>query len=240
MPGSPQAPSLAESWSVSQGRARLRVRPAQGRAVPQRRPGHRRRREVLASSATGAPRPSCSRSGWRRWRRPTPRHVRFRLKQPWPDFMTFYTDATGAGWIVPQEVRGEGRRRGLQEGAGRRGALQVRLVHARASSWCSRPSTSTGASPRASSAWCSGSSRTSPRGWPRSSAARSTSPTRSAASWPRSCSRRPGSRSSRRSIQATVLALLRRPVGSEVAVARPARAPGRQPRHRPPGHQPGA
>src|SRR5438309_7474127 len=29
--------------------------------------------------------------------------VRFRLKQPWPDFMTFYgTPATGAAWIVPR------------------------------------------------------------------------------------------------------------------------------------------
>jgi peptide/nickel transport system substrate-binding protein len=34
---------------------------------------------------------------------PDPGHVRFRLKQPWPDFMTFYgTPATGAGWIVPK------------------------------------------------------------------------------------------------------------------------------------------
>ncbi|HMH51161.1 MAG TPA: ABC transporter substrate-binding protein [Candidatus Acidoferrum sp.] len=31
-------------------------------------------------------------------------HVRFRLKQPWGDFMTFYgTPATGAGWIVPKK-----------------------------------------------------------------------------------------------------------------------------------------
>ena len=32
-----------------------------------------------------------------------PQRVRFRLKQPWPDFMTFYaTPATGAAWIVPR------------------------------------------------------------------------------------------------------------------------------------------
>src|SRR5882762_6771927 len=31
-----------------------------------------------------------------------PRHVRFKLKQPWPDFLTFYGSATGAGWIVPK------------------------------------------------------------------------------------------------------------------------------------------
>src|SRR5207247_9989563 len=30
--------------------------------------------------------------------------IRFRLKAPWPDFMTFYvTPATGAGWIVPKQ-----------------------------------------------------------------------------------------------------------------------------------------
>jgi peptide/nickel transport system substrate-binding protein len=28
--------------------------------------------------------------------------VLFRLKQPWPDFMTFYTSATAAAWIVPK------------------------------------------------------------------------------------------------------------------------------------------
>jgi peptide/nickel transport system substrate-binding protein len=32
-----------------------------------------------------------------------PRHVRFRLKEPWPDFMTFYGSATGAGWVVPKK-----------------------------------------------------------------------------------------------------------------------------------------
>src|SRR3989441_1011560 len=32
------------------------------------------------------------------------RHVRFVLKEPWPDFMTFYgTTATGSGWIVPRK-----------------------------------------------------------------------------------------------------------------------------------------
>jgi peptide/nickel transport system substrate-binding protein len=34
---------------------------------------------------------------------PSPLHVRFRLKNPWPDFMTFYTAASGAGWIVPKK-----------------------------------------------------------------------------------------------------------------------------------------
>src|SRR6185312_5746323 len=34
---------------------------------------------------------------------PDPLHVRFKLKQPWPDFLTFYAGATGAGWIVPKK-----------------------------------------------------------------------------------------------------------------------------------------
>ncbi|MEJ0017918.1 MAG: ABC transporter substrate-binding protein [Acetobacteraceae bacterium] len=33
---------------------------------------------------------------------PDARHVRFRLKEPWPDFLTFYAGATGAAWIVPR------------------------------------------------------------------------------------------------------------------------------------------
>jgi len=32
-----------------------------------------------------------------------PRHVRFKLKKPWPDFLSFYSSASGAGWIVPKK-----------------------------------------------------------------------------------------------------------------------------------------
>ena len=34
---------------------------------------------------------------------PDPRHVHFKLNKPWPDFLTFYANATGAGWIVPKK-----------------------------------------------------------------------------------------------------------------------------------------
>jgi peptide/nickel transport system substrate-binding protein len=34
---------------------------------------------------------------------PDARHVRFKLNKPWPDFLTFYSSATGAGWIVPKK-----------------------------------------------------------------------------------------------------------------------------------------
>src|SRR5262249_11848304 len=33
---------------------------------------------------------------------PEARRVRFKLKQPWPDFLAYYAEATGAGWIVPK------------------------------------------------------------------------------------------------------------------------------------------
>src|SRR5262245_16895940 len=34
---------------------------------------------------------------------PDPARVRIRLRAPWPDFLTFYASATGAGWIVPKK-----------------------------------------------------------------------------------------------------------------------------------------
>ena len=34
---------------------------------------------------------------------PDARHIRFQLKEPWPDFLTYYASATGAGWIVPKK-----------------------------------------------------------------------------------------------------------------------------------------
>jgi peptide/nickel transport system substrate-binding protein len=34
---------------------------------------------------------------------PDPRHVVFRLRRPWPDFLLYYSSVTGAGWIVPKK-----------------------------------------------------------------------------------------------------------------------------------------
>src|SRR5271157_5618488 len=34
---------------------------------------------------------------------PDPQRVVFKLKNPWPDFITFYATASGAGWIVPKK-----------------------------------------------------------------------------------------------------------------------------------------
>ena len=101
MPGQPQAGSLAESWSVSKdGLAyefalRKNARFHDGSPVTAedvkfsferyRGAGAKGLKERVATVET-----------------PDPLHVRFRLKQPWPDFLTFYASASGAGWIVPK------------------------------------------------------------------------------------------------------------------------------------------
>ena len=120
------------------------------------------------------------------------------------------------------------------------GPLQVRLVHARASSWCWRPSSSTGArrpsvkrlvfrvDPRRVHA--------AGRAQARRGGHRLLDPRRAG----RGAAAHAGPHAQARGHPGPVLALLRRPVGPEVAVARPARAAGREPRHRPAGHQPGA
>ena len=121
MPGNAMAPSLAESWSLSKDGlvyefvlrpgAKFhngepvtaddvkfsfeRYRGAAAKAMKDR---------VAAVEAADA------------------RRVRFRLKEPWPDFMTYYGSlATGAGWIVPrkyvQQVGDEGFKK-LPIGAG--------------------------------------------------------------------------------------------------------------------------
>jgi peptide/nickel transport system substrate-binding protein len=103
MPGKTMAPSLAESWSVSaDGRVyefvlRKGVKFHNGDPVTaedvkfsfERYRGifARGLKEKVAEIET-----------------PDPGRVRFRLKQAWPDFMTFYaTPATGAGWVVPKK-----------------------------------------------------------------------------------------------------------------------------------------
>jgi peptide/nickel transport system substrate-binding protein len=60
---------------------------------------------------------------------PSPTACAFRLKAPWPDFLTFYSSATGAGWIVPKSTS---RRSATRVSRRRRSApaLPVRLVHA--------------------------------------------------------------------------------------------------------------
>jgi peptide/nickel transport system substrate-binding protein len=102
MPGDTLAPSLAESWSVSEdGRSydfvlREGARFHNGDPVTvedvkftfdrYRGTSHELMRQRVAAVEIL-----------------DPRHVRFRLAEPWPDFLTFYATTTGAGWIVPKK-----------------------------------------------------------------------------------------------------------------------------------------
>ena len=101
LPGNPMAPALAESWTTSpDGLAfefvlRKGVKFHNGEPVTAedvkfsleryRGTAARMLKERIAAIET------------------EPGRIRVRLKQPWPDFMTFYAIATGAGWIVPKK-----------------------------------------------------------------------------------------------------------------------------------------
>jgi peptide/nickel transport system substrate-binding protein len=101
MPGKTLAPSLAESWSVSadgrdydfvlrQGCTFHNGDPVTAHDVEfsfkrYRGTSHELMKHRVAAVEVG-----------------DARHIRFRLAEPWPDFLTFYATTTGAGWIVPK------------------------------------------------------------------------------------------------------------------------------------------
>src|SRR5262245_13451343 len=120
MPGNPLAPSLAESWTrstdglVYEFVLRNSVRFHNGDPVTADDVKFSFERYRGAASKAFKERvASVEVSG--------PTRVRFRLKEPWPDFLTFYSSATGAGWIVPKsyvtKVGGDGFKK-LPIGAG--------------------------------------------------------------------------------------------------------------------------
>jgi peptide/nickel transport system substrate-binding protein len=102
MPDNALAPSLAESWSASEDGLsydfvlRKGAKFHTGEAVTAedvkfsferyRGTSHDMMKERVAAVET-----------------PDAEHVRFRLKKPWPDFVTFYGGATGAAWIVSKK-----------------------------------------------------------------------------------------------------------------------------------------
>src|SRR5437868_155102 len=102
MPGQTLAPSLAESWTASEDALSYEFVLRKGAKFHNgddvtaedvkfsferyRGTSHQVIKERVAAVET-----------------PDSRRVRFKLKQPWPDFLTFYASATGAGWIVPKK-----------------------------------------------------------------------------------------------------------------------------------------
>src|SRR5258705_7818465 len=102
MPGQPAAPGLAESWSVSKDGlvyefvVRKGARFHNGDPVTAEDVKFSFERYRGTASRTLKERVAAVDAS-------DPSRVRFRLKQPWPDFLTFYASATGAGWIVPKK-----------------------------------------------------------------------------------------------------------------------------------------
>ena len=103
LPGNPMAPSLAESWSASADgltyefvlRKGVRFHngdPVTSEDVKFSFERYKGASAKLLKERVGAVEIVDS------------QRVRFRLKRPWLDFMTFYgTPATGAGWVVPKK-----------------------------------------------------------------------------------------------------------------------------------------
>jgi peptide/nickel transport system substrate-binding protein len=102
MPGQPMAPCLAESWSASEDgltydfALRKGVIFHNGDTVTAEdvkfsfERYHGSSKDLLKGKVAAI-------------ETPDPGHVRFKLKAPWPDFMTFYATATGASWVVPKK-----------------------------------------------------------------------------------------------------------------------------------------
>jgi peptide/nickel transport system substrate-binding protein len=103
MPGTPLAPSLAESWTVSPDALSYEFVLRKGMKFhngdPLTAEDVKFSMERYRGAAAGPFKARIAGIDV-----VDPHRVRVRFKQPWPDFMTFYgTMATGAGWIVPKK-----------------------------------------------------------------------------------------------------------------------------------------
>ena len=102
MPGQPLAPSLAKSWFLSDDGLTYEFALRDGAKFQNGEPVTAEDVKFSFERYRGA----ASRALKERVlavETPNPQRVLFKLKQPWPDFMTFYANATSAAWVVPKK-----------------------------------------------------------------------------------------------------------------------------------------
>src|SRR6266496_1685233 len=102
MPGEPLASSLAESWSASEDGRVYEFTLRKGVKFHNGDPVTTEDVKFSFERYRGTSR-DMMKDRVAEVEIPDPQHVRFNLKEPWPDFLTFYGSATGAGWIVPKK-----------------------------------------------------------------------------------------------------------------------------------------
>jgi peptide/nickel transport system substrate-binding protein len=102
MPGNPMAPSLAESWTAGKDGLTYEFALRKGVVFHNGDPFTAEDVKFSFERYRGAA-SKLLKDKVAAVEIVDPFRVRFRLKEPWPDFMTFYASpATGAGWIVPK------------------------------------------------------------------------------------------------------------------------------------------
>ena len=103
MPGNQMAPSLAESWTASKDGRTYEFTLRNGVTFHNGDPVTADDVKFSFERYRGAS-ASTLKAKVQSVEVLSPQRVRFTLKQPWPDFLTFYaTPATGAAWIVPRK-----------------------------------------------------------------------------------------------------------------------------------------
>ena len=101
MPGEKLAPSLAESWSMSDDGLSYEFVLRKGATFHNGEPVTAEDVKFSFERYRGVS-TEFMKNRVAAVETPDPQRVRFKLKHPWPDFLTFYASVTGAGWIVPK------------------------------------------------------------------------------------------------------------------------------------------
>jgi peptide/nickel transport system substrate-binding protein len=102
MPGELYSPSLAESWTVSEDNLTYEFTIRNGVKFHNGEPVTAEDVKFSLERYHGAAHALLA-QGVAAVEAVDPRHVRFMLKKPWPDFLTFYATSSGAGWIVTKK-----------------------------------------------------------------------------------------------------------------------------------------